>query len=529
LPRPATIVLALVALAAGAVAVAFAWQPGLATFHDDSASYLVMAQAFSPWHAASAPVMAQMPLEKYPPAFPLLLALTGAAFDWHWAHAWVAVAFGASVWLLGVHAARVSASMAVGAAAALAYACMPGAWFNMKGILTEFPYMALSFGTLAWLEARRARALNRGEAAVLALLLAAAMLTRSIGVALWLAIAVAEAARWLRGRDRARARAYAMALAVSAAATALWYVARPSGGDDAYVASGAGVVARARDEGVAWIAALVSGNAASIAGGWLNTLVIYWGEWWQPRFLGPAILGVAALGAVAWRALRFEIDGLYVLAFLAVLLAWPFPGQMYRLALPVYPLALALALCGVAALARRRAPDMRATRIASLAAAIPLAFCVPALFYIADRASLPDHAIMELYRIPFRPDAEAAAARQAGVFRDMARIRDTTPESARVMWYGPAYVALLAQRAGVALDYPADLADMAAQVRRGRPDFVYLSHVHPRDSGQRLGDPLAPAGLLRGRADLVWWRDDGAGRVDAVLFKVDPRRMEEAR
>jgi hypothetical protein len=522
-------VLALVALAAGAAALAFAWQPGLATFHDDSASYLLMAQAFSPWQAASAPVMAQMPLEKYPPAFPFLLAITGAAFDWHWAHAWVAVAFGASVWLLGAHAARVSASVAVGAAAALAYACMPGAWLNMKGILTEFPYMALTFGTLAWLEARRARALTRGEVAVLALLVAAAMLTRTIGVALWLAIAAAEAARWLRGRDRARARGYAVALAVAASATALWYVARPAGGGDAYVESSAGVLARARGEGLEWIATLLWSNASSIAGGWLNTLVIYWGEWWQPRVLGPAMLGAAALAAVAWRALRLEIDGLYVLAFLGVLLAWPFPGQMHRLALPVYPLALALAFCGVAALAARRAPAIPTARIASLAAAIPLAFCVPALFYIADRASLPEHSIMELYRIPFRPDAEAAAARQAGVFRDMARIRDTTPEGARVMWYGPAYVALLAQRPAVPLDYPADLGELAAQVRRGRPDYIYLSHVHPRDSAQRLGDPMAPAAFLRGRADPVWWRKDAAGQVDALLFKVDPARMEAAR
>ena len=521
--------LALVALAAGAVAVAFAWQPGLATLHDDSASYLVMAQAFSPWQAASAPVMAQMPLEKYPPAFPFLLAITGAAFDWHWAHAWVAIAFGASVWLLGVHAARVSASMAVGAAAALAYACMPGAWFNMKGILTEFPYMALTFGTLAWLEARRDGALARGEVAVLALLLAATMLTRTIGVALWLAIAVAEAARGLRGGDRVRARGYAVALFLSAAATALWYLARPAGGGDAYVESSAGVLARARGEGLAWIAQLVSGNAASIAGGWLNTLVIYWGEWWQPRFLGPAMMGAIALAAVAWRALRLEIDGLYVLVFLGVLLAWPFPGQMHRLALPVYPLALALAFCGVAAFAARRGPQVRAARIASLAVAIPLAFCVPALFYIADRAGLPDKSIMELYRIPFRPDAEAAAARQAAVLRDLARIRDTTPEGARVMWYGPAYVALLAQRPGVPLDYPADFADLAAQVRRGRPDYVYLSHVHPRDSGQRLGDPIAPAAFLRERADAAWWRNDAAGRLDAVLFRIDPRRMEQAR
>ena len=375
----------------------------------------------------------------------------------------------------------------------------------------------------------REEALGPLALAVLALLLAGAMLTRTIGFTLWIAIAISEAMRYRRGRDRTRVRSFAVALAASAAVTALWYLLRPAGGDDAYVSSSAGVVARARDEGPGYLARLLAANASSIASGWLNTMVIYWGEWWQPRLLGPAILGAMALAAAAWRAWRFEVDGLYTLLFLGVLLAWPFPGQMHRLALPVYPLAMALALCGVAALVGRRAPRMGGARIAGLAGAIALAFCAPALFYIADRASLPENSIMELYRIPFRPDAEAAAARQAGVFRDMARIRDTTPEGARVMWYGPAYVALLAQRTGVALDYPADFADMAAQVRRGRPDYVYLSHVHPRDSGQRLGDPIAPAAFLQGRADIAWRRLDGAGAVEALLFKVDPRRMEEAR
>src|SRR6185295_17919354 len=172
--------------------------------------------------------------------------------------------------------------------------------------------------------------------------------------------------------------------------------------------------------------------------------------------------------------------------------------------------------------------EPRAARIAALSAAIPLAFCAPALFYIADRASLADHSIMELYRIPFRPEAEAAAARQAAVFRDMARIRDTTPEGARVMWYGPTYIALLAGRTAVPLDPPADAPDLTRQIRRGRPDYVYLSHVHPRDSAHRQGDPLAPARFLRGRAELAWWRPDGAGGADSVLFKVDPR-MEDAR
>jgi hypothetical protein len=514
-------VLASLALAAGAAAIAFTWQPGLATFHDDSASYLVMAQAFSPWHAAAPSVMAQMPHEKYPPLFPILLALSGAAFDWRWAHAVVALSFAA-----------------VGIVAALLYVTLPGVWLNLMGILSEFPYMALTFGALAWMARRPpGTTLARRDAIVLGLLLGAVMLTRTIGFTLAAAVAIAEAAAYVRTRDRARLREVGLALGIACAATIAWYVARPAGGDDAYVASSAGVIARARAEGAGWIATLVAGNGYAIFDAWLNALVIYWGEAWQPKYLAGAALGIAGLAAVGWRAWRMQVDGLYVALFLAVLVAWPFPGQMYRLALPAFPLVLALTWCAIAEVARARFGDRMVPRATAYPAALALAFCVPALSYIAVRASLADDPasptrkkeIMEYYRIPFRPDAEASATRQILAFEDMARIRETTPEHARVMAYGPVYIALLASRRGVPLDYPVDAADMASQVRRARPDYIYLSRIHPRDSAHRLGDPIRPASHLGSYADPVWWRPGADGAPEAVLFKVRADRGEDKR
>jgi hypothetical protein len=521
--------LAAIALAAGAVAVGFTWQPGLATFHDDSASYLVMAQAFSPWQAAGAAVAAQMPYEKYPPLFPALLALAGAAHDWRWAHAIVSLSFAAAIVALGVYAARASASSACGIVAALLFAALPGMWLNMKGILSEFPYMALTFATLAWLAARPAGTpLARRHAFALGALLAAVMLTRTIGFTLALAVVVAEIASYMRTRDRARLREIVFALAIALAATFLWYVLRPAGGEDAYVSSSVGVVERARDEGAGWLATLAWRNANALFEAWLNAFVIYWGEWWQPKFVAGTAIAVVGLAAVAWRAWQRQADGLYAAFFLAVLIAWPFPGQMYRLALPIFPLVLAVLVCVAFDVPRARLGAPRGTRAIAYGAAVPLAFCVPALFYIADRAGQPGKDIMEYYRIPFRPDAEASAERQARAFEDMARIRDTTPPGARVMAYGPTYIALLASRRGVPLDYPQSAADFAAQLARGRPDYVYLSRVHPRDSAQRLGDPFAPARFLDGRADAVWWRPGADGTPQAALFKVRAQAVEGA-
>jgi len=517
--------LALLALVAGVCAVAFVWQPGLASFHDDSVSYLLMAQAFSPWHSATPAVMAAWPNEKYPPLFPVVLALVGADLDWRLAHALVALSFAAAIVFLGAYASRTSGSTACGVAAALLFAALPGVWLNLKGILSEFPFMAVTFGTLAWLAARPpGRPLARRDGIALGILLAAAMLMRTIGFTLAAGVAVAEIASWVRTRDRARLREIVVALVIACGATAAWYVARPSGGEDAYATYGAKVAGA----DAAWIARLVAANAAAIHDGWLNALVIYWGEPWQAKSVAGAVLGIAGLAAVGWRAARLQADGLYVAFFLAVLLAWPFPGQMYRLALPVFPLMLALAWCGIAVVSRAKWGDRMGWRAPVYSVTFPLAFCVPALFYIAERARLADapgsqprmKEIMEYYRIPFRPDAEANAALQLRAFDDMPRIRETTPADARVMAYGPAYIALLASRRGVPLDYPADRADMAAQLRETRADYVYLSRIHPRDSARRLGDPVAPARHLDGLAEALWWRPGPDGAPEAVLFKV---------
>jgi hypothetical protein len=175
---------------------------------------------------------------------------------------------------------------------------------------------------------------------------------------------------------------------------------------------------------------------------------------------------------------------------------------------------------------------VQAVRAACYVSIIPLAFCVPALFYIAQRANAGTQSnpgvegIMEYYRIPFRPAAEAAAALQLRVFADMGRIRASTAEGERVMWYGANYVALLARRPGVPLDPPRDGADLVRQVRERRADFIYLSTLHPRDSAHRLGNPLAPVEHLAGKAPLAWQREAPDGTLEAALFDVRGLRAE---
>lgn len=528
--------LAAVAAIAGSIAVAFTWQPGLASLFDDSVSYLILAQAFSPFGEASPAVAAAAAGEKYPPLTAWLIAFSGGAFDWRIAHAAVAASFGASVFTLGWLARHVTGSATPGLAAALVYALLPGAWLNVKGILAEFPYMAISFAALALHASWRGRAATRREAILLGILVAAAFLARTIGVALLAAVVAAEALGWLRRRESARLGSLAWIAGIPLAAAALWYALRPSGGEDAYVVFGAQVARDASQRGLDFATALLASNAAALRDAWLNALLIFWGEPWKPGFVLASAIGIAGLGATLWRALRFDADGLYCVAFLAILLAWPFPGQMYRLALPIVPLVLVHFPWACTRLAVRVNPATVA-RGAALAALLPLAVCVPAvLFYMVPRAAagsgdggVRPADIAEFYRIPAGTAAEANARAQLGVFDDLRRIGETTPPHARVMWYWPSYVALLAHRHGVRLERAHDAAGLAAQVRATRADYIYLAELHPRDSARRAGHPLDPAAHAAALGRIVWHRASAAGNMQAVLIEVDRRKVDEAR
>ncbi|HMB79490.1 MAG TPA: hypothetical protein VKI43_05465, partial [Vicinamibacterales bacterium] len=209
-----------------------------------------------------------------------------------------------------------------------------------------------------------------------------------------------------------------------------------------------------------------------------------------------------------------------------------------RLALPIVPLVLLHALWLWERTAARFADVERARRAAPFAAVLPLALGVPAvLFYIAGRAAsgsedvAPGYRagdIAEFYRIPDRRSAEANARQQIAIFADLEQVRRTTPEGARVMWYAPDYVTLLAQRRGVALERR-DVAAMSERMRAAKPDYLYFAAVHPRDSARRLGNPLDGIAAALPFADGVWQRVDASGQLESVLLKADAARMTNAR
>ena len=108
---------------------------------------------------------------------------------------------------------------------------------------------------------------------------------------------------------------------------------------------------------------------------------------------------------------------------------------------------------------------------------------------------------------------------QIDLFADMEEIRKLTAAGDRVMWVAPPYLALLADRRGIAAPDP-ELAPAAYReaVRASGADYVFLSAYHPRDT---LRDAAWQAGTraLTGHAKPVHVRAQPGGAVTSLLLQ----------
>jgi len=154
---------ALAALLACATALllAFAWQEGLASVSDDSASYLVLAQAIAGGNPAVLPWVGYH--THFPPLFPLALALSGGAADFRNAHALVALFTAAGALLAYVFAWRETGRRDAAFALALAFLACPTTWVSAKGILSEPMFLCASMATLDCFQGRFERGEPRPE------------------------------------------------------------------------------------------------------------------------------------------------------------------------------------------------------------------------------------------------------------------------------------------------------------------------------------------------------------------------------
>ena len=354
--------------------------------------------------------------------------------------------------------------------------------------------------TLAVLEARVG---ERTRIGLLAFLLAALALTRTVGLAVAAGYAI-----WAVTRPGSLGERMTRALPALGAvfAYAAWIVVRPTGVADL----NAGEAAARFDALLAapspWsaVASGVVRQALSMSEAWTGSLMLFWVEGKPVRPVLAALIGLLSLAGLCLRL--DKADAWMIGAYLITYLLWPFYDQMTRFVFPVLPVLVVYAVVAAENIATRwRRPGLPAV-VVSLAIA---SLALPALAFIHQRArsDLPHASIIDWYRTPDLRAARARAQVQLDLLADMEAIRAAAGPQDRVMWVAPAYVALLAGRiASPAPSHRLAPDEYRKAVQASGARFVYLSTYHPRDT---IREDAWRAGIaaLAGSGEVLWRRE----------------------
>jgi len=495
--RAARWVFLAILVAVAVLAYLFTASDKLASFGDDSASYLTLAQYFlgssgNAYAAEWAPYHS-----RFPPLLPLLLAMSGGANDYRIAHALVAAMGVLSLPLVYRYAGRQLGSAAGGLAVVVLFLAVPTAWISLKGILSDPLFLLLTMGALAFFDERIAG--GRGSVLdhfIFGLLLGCAFLTRVVGFALLLAYAIHCTVSIVRGRQSFRARLVLPVLAWVVLA-GLWYALRPTAGTASYED-----IARGQFGDWATYPLLLLHRAAdTFLGGWVASFMGEAGVA-APTSLALVLLGCIALAGTVLRVVDNRLDGWFVLILLAAVFAWRFtPEDTRRLLYPEMPLLVLFAACGLSRIAV--AASLAASRRAilfSTAAAIEIVLVLPALLVLASRAADREPVIpgagyeyrdvTEYYTTINREEARKRAGVVVATLAGLDSIARATPRDARVMWMRPEYVALLGHRRAVPFLYGWDRRTLAAEIRKSGTTHVVVSFIYKTDLRGEVGDPM---------------------------------------
>lgn len=366
--------IALLTLAAlAALYVPLAVFEGLGSPHGDGLIYLVTARHYAPYWPADALAAEWAGLTKFPPLYPLVLMVAGGAANLIAAHAVTTGFLLAALvayygWLLasGLTPARAAIGMGV-------FAALPGTFLQAFYLHPEGLYLTLAFGALV-LIARGAQTARPGYFWAATGLVALALVTRTVGVTLWAALAIALL--------RQRPRGWIGMLVAAAAPAVAWAVFHqpPRGYADAFLshygpAPGFGAVV---ERTATYVAATAGGLVSNV----VQTPRLHW---------IVAALGVLALSMTLRRFARGEPDAWYVMANLGLLAIWPYPQDAARLAWVVVPVLLGHFLLAADELVAR-APavsDRLRSTLHRVVPAIPLLIVLPGLIFLIGRAYHP--------------------------------------------------------------------------------------------------------------------------------------------
>lgn len=318
-PRPFRILVSFAALAIAAAYLSWGWSSELGDFGGDNAIYMLTAQYFAPYAPSTDAVRYFATHSQYPPLYPFALALFGGAQNILIAHLVTTLFLLGAFWVLFLWCRAKDLPEFLAFMLIAMFGLSPGTYIQTLSLHSENLYLLLSLATLLAC-AYANKTSSAGWYWTAAFLAAATALTRSAGITLVLAFSIYVLLRRVRFR---------VLLSLSALAPIiLWSLLNNQQGprylDSFFHIYGphplATLLAQLRTESYA----LWAGWIANFTMGGHNHLV-------------AASFGIICLLGMAWRAVRLKLDGVYIAAYLLVILVWPYPSEAERFMFAVLP------------------------------------------------------------------------------------------------------------------------------------------------------------------------------------------------
>lgn len=386
----------------------------------DSAGYVLAAQYFSPFWEPSSLLKDYGHSLFYPPLFPILIGLLGGTPLA--GHIVVAVSLLAAVLALYAWLNTERLNTYVSAAAAIAFALLPGTYFQALNIWTENAYLFTSLLAIWLVTKAEVDTPNRmvcyyGAATAIA----AATLIRVAALPLLAAFLLYLLIKRPRGLWRV-----VLLATLPFLIWVLWSGVNQVG-VGGYTSQWVHLYS-----GDFWarLSRQVHVEAAVLRYAWLN----YWLSEGTNAALSMAvqILGILALIAWVLRLYQRHFDALYVLVYLVQLFAWPHPEEAQRYGSVLVPVLLSYSIFA-ANYAGRRLRETWGMRATALTAFLFYLLLVPTLILTVDRFTKAPTSTDDLVRHTedwYRndiDDARSLSALLVSVLDGMRQIRKTLP------------------------------------------------------------------------------------------------------
>jgi hypothetical protein len=435
----------------------------------DNAVYLLTAQHFSPWnpHSDIATYFARN--SQYPPLYPLILGIFGGGENILAAHIITTLLLLMAIvalyaWQRFLDISPLRASMAT-----LIFSLLPGTYMEALSIHSENLYLLFTLSALA-LVALFEKNRNEGLLWVAGGCIAAAVLTRSAGISLLVALMIYLL--WHRSRN-----IWPIVL-MAVLPVALWHLSGAQRGSG-YMAL---FVEKYGSSPLATLSHQIQAEAMSVWGGWLGNLAAS-----RANSLWVGILGMFCLAGMIRRLYCRKLDGLYVVIYLLLVAIWPFPNEAKRFIFVILPILLVQGMLLAAALPRTT---------------IIVVLIAPALMLTVNRyvQPLPEWAARHRQSQDWYvgdPHNAVTVISSMGLVVDM--LRETTklvPENECIYSIKPSVVALYAQRLSRLPPPELETDDVFHESVKtgGCRYFVLLGGSSPS-----YGTPLYPLNRLEGK------------------------------